>query len=92
MTAIVTLMLSDAERDHFTEHARRAGKTLDAWLLSVARQHAGRPKRTDEERFKSLEELEAFFPRMRKTAGPGAGTGLGRTPEEHQRITPPRIA
>ncbi len=63
--ATIQLTVPDDERDHFAEQARRAGKPLDAWLLDAARQHAGTDRR-----FKSPEELQAFFQRCETLPGP----------------------
>lgn len=68
--ATIQLTVSDDERDHFAEQARRAGKSLDAWLLDAARQHAGKPYANAARRFKSLEELQAFFRRCETLPGP----------------------
>ena len=69
--ATIQLTVPDDERDHFAEQARRAGgKPLDAWLLDAARQHAGKPNADTDRRFKSPEELQAFFQRCETLPGP----------------------
>ena len=60
--ARIQLEIPEAERERFASQAAREGKTLDAWLLSVARQqvifaeNAKRPGRIE-----SLDELERFW-------------------------------
>ena len=68
--ATIQLTVPDDERDHFAEQARQAGKPLDAWLLDAARQHAGKPNADAERRFKSPEELQAFFQKCETLPGP----------------------
>ena len=68
--ATIQLTVPDDEWDHFAEQARRAGKPLDAWLLDAARQQAGKPSADTGRRFKSLEELQAFFQRCETLPGP----------------------
>lgn len=58
----VQLEIPEEERERFTRQAEREGKTLEAWLISVAQQRVVEP--TPEEnngRFESEEELWAFL-------------------------------
>ena len=68
--ATIQLTISDDERERFAEQAQRAGKPLDAWLLDAARQRAGQPSANADRRFKSLEELQAFFQKCETLPGP----------------------
>jgi len=68
--ATIQLTVPDDERAHFAEQARRAGKSLDAWLLDAARQHAGNLDAHTDRRFKSQEELQNFFQKCETLPGP----------------------
>ena len=61
----VELEIPEDDQAEFTRQARLEGMTLDAWLLKVARQRVEKRKPEEqidsEERFKSVEELRAFF-------------------------------
>ena len=82
--ATIQLEIPEEERERFAKQAELEGKTLDAWLITVARQHvadkAPRQKETSD-RFESVEELMAFLEEC------SANSGLEREPdwEEHLR-------
>lgn len=67
----IQLEISEEDRERFARQAEREGKTLDAWLVSVARQHSPKPPAQEYERFKSAEELRAFFRDINARSGPG---------------------
>lgn len=68
--ATIHLALSEEDRERFAKQAEREGKTLDAWLISVARQHSPKSKSPENDRFRSVEELRAFFREIAANAGP----------------------
>lgn len=80
--ATIQLAITEEDRQRFAEQAQREGKTLDAWLISLARQHVvnlePNPRKTSG-RFETVEELMAF---LRECS---ANSGLEREPdwEEH---------
>lgn len=69
--ATIHLALSEEDRERFAKQAEREGKTLDAWLISVARQHSPQLAAPADDRFQSVEELRAFFREIAANAGPG---------------------
>ena len=77
----IELEIPEDERERFARQAEREGKTLDAWLISVARRHSPLPKAPEPERFKSVEDLRAFLEECSQKSG------LEREPdwEEHLR-------
>ena len=82
--ATIQLVIPEEDSERFSRQAKLEGKTLDAWLITVARQHvadkAPRQKETSD-RFESVEELMAFLEEC------SANSGLEREPdwEEHLR-------
>lgn len=73
--ATIQLVIPEEDRQRFAEQAQREGKTLDAWLISVARQHSPQPEPPADDRFQSVEELMAFLEECR------ANSGLEREPD-----------
>ena len=69
--ATIQLVITDEDRERFAKQAEREGKTLDAWLISVARQHSPKATAPADDRFQSVEELRAFFREIAANAGPG---------------------
>lgn len=67
----IILEIPEDESERFARQAEREGKTLDAWLISTARQRIPPPKTPEPERFKSVEELRAFFREINARSGPG---------------------
>ena len=60
--ATIHLALSEEDRERFARQAEREGKTLDAWLISVARQHIAEPKTGERTRkFQSTDEIRAYL-------------------------------
>lgn len=45
----VQVEMSEEDRERFSEQAKREGKTLDAWLVSVGRQSVDEPAPVDRE-------------------------------------------
>ena len=66
----VELEISEEDRERFVREAERQGMVLDAWLVSVARQHSAAPKRRARAAFKSREELYAYFREISGQDGP----------------------
>ena len=77
----IQVEMSAEDQERFSTQARREGKTLDAWLISVGRQHSAQLAAPADDRFQSVEELMAFLKECR------ANSGLEREPEweEHLR-------
>ena len=69
--ATIQLEIPEEDRERFAEQAEREGMALEAWLISVARQHSPQPKTKEPERFKSVEELRAFFAEISARSGHG---------------------
>ena len=69
--ATIQLDIPEEDRERFVRQAEREGKTLDAWLISVARQNSPQPEPPSDDRFRSVEELRAFFREIAANAGPG---------------------
>lgn len=69
--ATIQIVITEEDRQRFAEQAEREGKTLDAWLISVARQHSPQATAPADDRFRSVEELRAFFREVAANAGPG---------------------
>ena len=69
--ATIQIVITEEDRQRFAEQAEREGKTLDAWLISVARQHSPQATASADDRFRSVEELRAFFREVAANAGPG---------------------
>ena len=69
--ATIQLVITDEDRERFAKQAEREGKTLDAWLISVARQRSPQVIAPADDRFQSIEELRAFFREIAANAGPG---------------------
>ena len=60
--ARVEIEMSDEERERFVRQSEREGKTLSAWLISVAWQHLAEPKvRKRTRTFESPEEIRAYL-------------------------------
>ena len=57
----IQLEISEEDREDFARQARMEGMLLDAWLVKVARQRVETPRPDKPARFKSLEELRAFW-------------------------------
>ena len=80
--ATIQFEITEEDRERFAKQAEREGMALDAWLISVARQHVvywePQPKQSSS-RFESVEELMAFLHEC------SANSGLEREPdwEEH---------
>ena len=69
----IQLVIPEEDRESFARQAAREGKTLDAWLLSLARQRVvgQQPARKKTgERFKSAEELRAYLRAHSSLDGP----------------------
>ena len=79
--ATIQLDIPEEDRERFARQAKREGKTLEAWLILVVRQHSPPSITKEPERFKSVEELMAFLKEC------SANSGLEREPdwEEHLR-------
>ena len=80
----IQVEMSAEDQERFAAQAQREGKTLDAWLVKIARQHVAEPDAADDDapdRFESIEELMDFLEECR------ANSGLEREPdwEEHLR-------
>ena len=69
--ATIQFEITEEDRERFARQAEREGKTLDAWLISVARQHSPQTTAPVDDRFRSVEELRAFFREVAANAGPG---------------------
>ncbi|MCY3691811.1 MAG: hypothetical protein OXI54_13405 [Chloroflexota bacterium] len=65
----IELEIPEDERERFARQAEREGKTLDAWLISVARQHSA-PKPKEGKPFQSREEIWAYFHQISGQDGP----------------------
>ena len=59
--ATIQLALSEEDLQRFAAQAQREGTTLDAWLISVARQCSPQSTAPADDRFRSIDELRAFF-------------------------------
>ena len=60
--ATIQIKLPEEDRQRFAEQAQREGKTLDAWLISVARQRLAQPASNGKgDRFESEEDLWKFL-------------------------------
>ena len=57
--ATIQIDVPEEDRERFAKQAKREGKTLEAWLISVARQYA--PEWSTAKPFESLEELHDFW-------------------------------
>ena len=51
--ATIQIDIPEEDRERFVRQAQREGKTLDAWLISVGRQHSPRPEPPSDDRFQS---------------------------------------
>ena len=67
--ARVQLVIPDADKDRFVHQARREGMSLSAWLRAAA--HDRLEQGEEREKFKSVEEMNAFWERCDAVAGPG---------------------
>ena len=67
--ARVQLVMPDTDKDRYVRQARREGLSLSEWLLLAAREHLDRKQKL--EKFKSEEEMRAFFEECHERAGPG---------------------
>ena len=67
--ARVQLIIPDEDRDRFVHQARKEGMTFSAWLRAAAHKRMEEAKR--ESRFKTIEDLEAFFEECDARRGPG---------------------
>ena len=60
--ATIQIVITEEDRQRFAEQAEREGKTLDAWLISVARQQIAEPKTGKRMRkFKSRDEIRTYL-------------------------------
>jgi hypothetical protein len=57
--ARVQLIIPDQDRDRYAHRAREEGMSLSAWLRAAAEDRLR--SRTERERFRSVEDLQAFF-------------------------------
>ena len=69
--ATIQFEITEEDRERFAKQAEREGMALDAWLISVARKHSPQPTAPADDRFRSVEELRAFFQEIAANAGPG---------------------
>ena len=78
--ARVQMVMPDVDKHRFKYQARREGLSLSEWLRVAAHERLDRKQKR--ERFKSEEEMRAFFEECHERAGPG------REPdwEEHLRV------
>lgn len=60
--ARVQLLIPDADKDRFVHQARREGMSLSAWLRAAARERL--TERQKVKRFKTAEDVRAFFERV----------------------------
>ena len=67
--ARVQLVIPDADKDRFVHQARREGMSLSAWLRAAA--HDRLTERQKVKRFRTVEDVRAFFNRVHAEAGPG---------------------
>ena len=67
--ARVQLVVPDADKDRFVHQARREGMSLSAWLRAAA--HDRLAERQKVKRFRTVEDVKAFFNRVHAEAGPG---------------------
>ena len=79
--ATIQFEITEEDRERFAKQAEREGMALDAWLISVARQHSPQATAPAGDQFRSVEELMAFLHEC------SANSGLEREPdwEEHLR-------
>lgn len=75
----VNISLSDEDLERFREQAKREGMSLSAWLRAAAKNRVAKNggsgstlawEPPEEERFRSVEELRAFFRRVDERHGP----------------------
>lgn len=66
--ARVQLVIPDEDRDRFVRQARREGLTFSAWLRAAAIERLEAARQAD--RFRSPEDLEAFFEACDSLPGP----------------------
>ena len=60
--ATIQLDIPEEDRERFARQAKREGKTLDAWLISVARESVAEPDPSKPARkFESVEELRGYL-------------------------------
>ena len=78
--ARVQLVIPDADKVRFAHQARREGMSLSAWLRAAARERFEKHRKM--KRFRTVEDVKAFFERVHTDAGPG------REPdwEEHLKV------
>ena len=67
--ARVQMVIPDADKYRFVHQARREGMSLSAWLRAAA--HARLAERQKVKRFRTAEDVRAFFERVHAEAGPG---------------------
>ena len=60
--ARVQLVIPDADKARFVHQAQREGLTLSAWIRAAAHERLSQRQKTG--RFRSSEELRAFFDRI----------------------------
>ena len=66
--ARVQLIIPDEDRDRFVHQARKEGLTFSAWLRAAAHERLEAAQRA--KRFRTLEDLEAFFKACDALPGP----------------------
>ena len=67
--ARVQLVIPDEDRDRFVHQARKEGLTFSAWLRAAAHERMEAAQRAN--RFRTLEDLAAFFEECSAREGPG---------------------
>ena len=67
--ARVQLVIPDEDRDRFVDQARKEGLTFSAWLRAAAHERLEAAQRA--KRFRTIEDLEAFFEKCSALEGPG---------------------
>ena len=67
--ARVQLVIPDEDRDRFVDQARKEGLTFSAWLRAAAHERLEAAQRA--KRFRTIEDLEAFFEKCSLLEGPG---------------------
>ena len=69
--ARVQLVIPDEDRAQFLAQAQEEGLTFSAWMRAAARKRVEEMQHAD--RFRSVEDLEAFFRRVDAGHGPDPG-------------------
>ena len=66
--ARIQLIIPDEDRDRFVHQARKEGLTFSAWLRAAAHERLETARQA--KRFRTLEDLEAFFEACDALPGP----------------------